>query len=124
MPSSDTHTTKPPSPSVVVEGGVDLDRLARAVGKHETGNCTLGYGKFYNNCVGLKNGRTAPCPKIGKNNMCIYARPEDSYEAFKKVWKRWYGGGLPTIAHAKRWSGGDNYKAWHKNILHFYYNTK
>jgi len=56
--------------------------------------------------------------------MCIYTRPEDSYEAFKKIWKRWYGGGLPTLEHAKRWTGGHNYKAWHQNITSFYSQKK
>lgn len=98
---------------------VDYYKLAKAVGMHETAGCTKGYGKEYNNCIGLKNGNTAPCPKIGRNNMCIYDDPEESYQAFIVVWKRWYGG-LPTLAKAQRYSGSDRAHNWLNNVLHFY----
>lgn len=49
---------------VKIDTSFDLDRLARAVAIAETGNCTKGYGKTYNNCFGIKSGRTAPCPKV------------------------------------------------------------
>ena len=35
---------------VKIDTSFDLDRLARAVAIAETGNCTKGYGKTYNNC--------------------------------------------------------------------------
>ena len=123
MPSSDTHTTKPPSPSVVVEGGVDLDRLARAVARHETASCTKGYGVTHNNCHGIKSGKTYPC-KFGKNKMCIFSSKEESFTAFKVIWKNVYGGTLPTIKQAERYSGHHNAQAWHKNVLQFYKNVK
>jgi hypothetical protein len=97
----------------------DIDRLARAVAQHETGNCTLGYGSMYNNCFGIKNGRTAPCKSIGMNRMCIYDTPEDSYVAFKKIWSKWYNG-MPTMYKAERWSGNDNKYAWYRNVTNFY----
>lgn len=106
---------------------------------HETKNCKLGYGAEYNNCFGVKNGNTAPCPikevrtedergnftvqyiqQVGRNRMCIYEKPEDSYEAFKIIWRRWYDG-LPTLAKAKRWSGNDRAEAWLRNVLHHYH---
>ena len=97
----------------------DIDRLAKAVARHETGNCTLGYGKEYNNCFGIKNGNTAPCKKIGRNRMCIYNTPQDSYVAFKKIWSRWYSG-MPTLQKARKWSGNDNAVAWYNNVTNFY----
>jgi hypothetical protein len=103
---------------------VDLDRLARAVAIAETGKdgipCVLGYGKMYNNCFGIKNGNTAPCPKVGKSNMCIYDHPEQSYEAFKKIWGKWYVT-FPTPTLAARWTGNDNPHTWIANVSYYYY---
>jgi len=100
---------------------IDLSKLAKAVARHETGNCTAGYGKLYNNCHGIKSGRTAPCPRVGKNNMCIYSNPSQSYEAFKKIWPKVYGDRLPTLADAQTYSGRDKARAWLKNVTTFYY---
>jgi len=99
---------------------VDLDRLSRAVARHETSSCTKGYGKEYNNCHGIKNGRTAPCPKVGRNSMCIYKTREDSYKAFKKIWAVVYEGNIPTLKEARRYSGNDKAHNWLKNVLNFY----
>lgn len=94
----------------------DLDKLARAVAIAETSNCTEGYGVVYNNCFGIKNGNTVPCEKIGRSNMCIYEKPEDSYEAFKIIWSRWYKNNPPTLANAKTWTGDDRSKTWLANV--------
>lgn len=99
---------------------VDLDRLSKAVARHETASCTKGYGKEYNNCHGIKNGNTAPCPKIGRNRMCIYSDPSESHEAFKKIWSTWYRG-IPTMAKARRYSGNDRAHIWLNNVLKFYH---
>lgn len=107
------------------EENLDYYKLAYAVGRHETGNCKLGYGKMYNNCVGMKSGNTAPCPtkngkkQIGRNNMCIYDDPKQSYDAFVIVWKRWYKG-LPNLEKSKRYSGNDRAEIWMRNVLQFY----
>lgn len=98
----------------------DINKLAKAVARHETASCTKWYGKEYNNCFWIKNWNTAPCPKIGRNRMCIYATQEESYEAFKKIWIKWYGG-MPTLASSRRWSGNDNAGNWMKNVTSFYY---
>lgn len=100
----------------------DLDKIAYAIAMAETKNCTLGYGKMYNNCFGIKNGGTAPCEKIGRNNMCIYKSPADSYKSFKKIWVNVYGGGLPTTRMAAKWTGNDNPITWKKNVEYHYYN--
>lgn len=97
-----------------------LDKVAYAVAMAETHNCTKGYGLEYNNCFGIKNGNTAPCTKIGRNKMCIYEHPKQSYEAFKKIWVKWYGGGLPTWNGAVAWTGNKNPSAWIKNVNHYY----
>lgn len=97
----------------------DLDKLARAVAMAETGNCTKWYGKTYNNCFGIKSGRTAPCPKVGRNRMCIYEKPEDSYIAFKKIWSKWYAW-KPNLKMAQRWTWHDNAVRWLYNVNHHY----
>ena len=97
----------------------DIDRLARAVAMAETGNCTKGYGKEYRNCFWIRNWNTAPCPKIGKNRMCIYEKPEDSYIAFKKIWSKWYAW-KPNLKMAQRWTGHDNAVRWLSHVNHFY----
>lgn len=97
----------------------DIDRLARAVAMAETGNCTKWYGKTYNNCFGIKSGRTAPCPKVWKSKMCIYEKPEDSYIAFKKIWSKWYAW-KPNLKMAQRWTGHDNAVRWLGHVNHFY----
>jgi len=97
----------------------DLDKVAYAVAMAETKNCTLGYGKEYNNCFGIKNGNTAPCDKIGRNRMCIYERPEQSYEAFKKIWVTHYKI-FPNLKMAQRWTGNSNPSSWIKNVKYYY----
>lgn len=91
--------------------GTDLNRLAKAVAWAETHDCTKGYGASYNNCFGIKNGNTAPCAKIGRSNMCIYETPEQSYEAFKKIWSRWYRA-YPNRNLASKWTGNDRPDSW------------
>jgi len=93
--------------------------LAHAVARHETGNGKYGYGKEYNNHFGIKNGNTAPCPKIGRNRMCIYETSEDSYQAFYKIWSKWYGG-MPNLEMSRRWSGNDRAYTWRNNVTQFY----
>lgn len=100
----------------------DLDKFAHAVARHETSSCTKWFWKEYNNCFGLKNGRIAPCKKIGRLKMCIYDTPEESYEAFKKIWTEWYGGKFPTYGAAKVYSGNDRASTWLANVTKFYNN--
>lgn len=110
--------TEPQSSETIEPKDDYLDRLAHAVAKQETASCTKGYGKEYNNCFGIKNGNTAPCKKIGRNRMCIYDHPDESYEAFKKIWSTWYAGEV-TLAKAKRWTGSDRHVHWYNNVKHF-----
>lgn len=108
-----------PAPVIHEAAGYDIDKLSNSVSNQETAGCTLGYGKEYNNCHGIKNGNTAPCPKVGRNNMCIYSDPSESHAAFKIIWKRWYDG-LPTLEKARRWSGNDRAEAWLRNVMNHY----
>jgi len=97
----------------------NINKLAYAVAYHETKNCQLWYWKDYNNCFWIKQNRTARCDKVWRNKMCIFKTPEDSYVAFKIIWKKWYWE-LPNLEKAKRWSWNDRAKDWLRNILYIY----
>ena len=98
----------------------DLDKFAKAVARHETASCTKWFGKEYNNCFWLKNWRIAPCKKIWRMRMCIYDTPEESYEAFKKIWKEWYGNKFPSYRAVQIYSGNDRANIWQANVTKFY----
>lgn len=100
----------------------DIDKLSHAVAYTETHGCTKGYGLIYNNCHGIKNGNTAPCPKIGRSNMCIYDHPDQSHAAFKTIWKKWYKT-YPNIRLASIWSGNDNPGGWLAGVDYYYQNN-
>jgi len=51
--------------------------------------------------------------------MCIYEKPEESYEAFKIIWQKWYIG-FPNYEKATRWSGKDRVDNWLYNTTHWY----
>ena len=110
---------KPIQVPPTVNKELDLNKLAYAIAMSETWNCTKGYWKEYNNCFWIKNGNTAPCPKIWRNRMCIYEKPEDSYEAFKKVWSTWYKT-FPTRRQATIWTGADNADRWLSHVKLYY----
>lgn len=101
-----------------LEDGTDINKLAVAVAKAETGDGKFGYGKEYNNVHGIKNGKTAPCNKIGRNRMCIYESKDESYQSFKKIWKKWYKK-YPTPELAKKYSN-DRAETWLKNVNYYY----
>lgn len=89
---------------------VDLNKLAYAVAQAETSNCTEGVGKTKNNCFGIRR----------KGAFVSYGSPEESYEDFKNVWSRYYGG-LPTIAKARKYTANDKPETWLKIVNHYYY---
>ena len=97
----------------------DINKLAYAVAMQETKDCTLGYGKTHNNCFWIKHWNTVPCPGVPKMAMCKFKTKEESYEAFKIIWQKWYGE-LPNYEMAKRWSWDDRAWVWLYNVLHFY----
>lgn len=94
------------------ESGVELDRLAKAVAKQETANCTKGSAKV-NNCFGIMAWTK------GKRHFKAYPTKEASYEDFKRLWAKSYGG-FPTLAKAKKYSGNDRAHIWLKNVTKFY----
>ena len=51
--------------------------------------------------------------------MCIYDAPEESYEAFKIIWAKWYWE-MPDYRDAKYWSWDDRADAWLSNVTNLY----
>jgi hypothetical protein len=93
-----------------------MDRLSLAVGRHESGNCTRGHSVRTNNCHGL-GGDTHPFE---------YETTAASYEAFKALWTRAYGG-FPTAKTATKYVKGPNYVgppacSWLKSVSRNYNN--
>lgn len=106
----------------LLNNGFSLDVLAYSVAMQETWNCTKWYGLTHNNCFWIKHGNTVPCPWVPKMAMCKFSSPEESYEAFKIIWTKWYWE-LPDINMAKRWSWDDRADHWLNNVLWHYNDT-
>jgi hypothetical protein len=96
-----------PKPPVT---GYDLDKLAKAVAKHETNDCKAKVGAaVYNNCFGIKyNGKFAR-----------YKTKQASYDDFKRIWSTYYKK-FPNHALAKKYSGNDRPQTWLSNVTLFY----
>lgn len=99
----------------------DLDKLAYAIAMAETKDCTLWYGKEYNNCFGIKRWNTVLCENIWRNSMCIFETKQQSYEAFKKIWTTHYKS-YPTYNLASIWTWNDSPIEWLNNVNFYYYN--
>jgi hypothetical protein len=97
---------------------VDLDKLAYAVAMAETTGCTKGTALSKMNCHWIKSGNTYPC-KSPKRTMCVFGSTEESYEAFKVIWWKWYKT-FPTREMAVRWTGADNADLWLYHVTLYY----
>ncbi len=85
----------------------------------ETKNCTEWYWKTHNNCFWIKHWNTVPCLWVPKMAMCKFDTPEESYEAFKIIWTKWYWE-LPNKNKAITWTWNDRSQIWLDNVLYFY----
>lgn len=99
----------------IVKNDFDIDRLAYAVAMAETWNCKYWYGKTHNNCFWIKHWNTAPCPWVPKGKMCKFKSKEASYEAFKKIWEKWYKK-YPDRQLASRWTWADRVDTWLEHV--------
>jgi hypothetical protein len=117
----ETKEVKQVTQNTPVSKELDIDRLAYAVAMAETHNCTKWYWKTHNNCMGIKHGNTVPCPWVPKMAMCKFDTPEESYEAFKKIWQTWYIT-FPNRELSIRWTWNDRADSWLRHVTHYYYN--
>lgn len=104
--------------SEVTAETTSLDKLAKAVAMQETHGCKDKTNfTAVNNCHGIRKWD-------GKNLVpARYATKKESYDDFKDIWIRLYGGrDIPTLADAKRYSGDDRAEIWHRNVLIFLHN--
>lgn len=89
-----------------------------AVAMHETKNCTdpkAVTSRARNNCHGIMHWPN------GVRTQRRFPNIQASHEAFKDLWTRKYGGRLPTMKDAEKYSGNDKAKAWHDNVHAFYH---
>ena len=80
--------------------------ICEAIAWQETKDCTLGAGKNYNNCVGIRRN----------DAYVVYEKPEDSLNDCVDVWDRLYKT-EPTIELARKWSSPGAADNWLKNVL-------
>ena len=93
---------------------VDLDKLYLAVAYAESGNCKTAWHQKANNCISIMSWAG------GRRHLRSFASRNDAKNYFKKLWVRSYGGRLPTLKDAIKYTGNDKAKAWHKNVMTFY----
>jgi len=125
-PQKDERPVSSPSPVaadlVADKGKVDLHKLYIAVAKHESGTpsnpvpCATKWHKAANNCTSIMTWS-----KSGKRSLKKFASEAEGEAAFISLWTRVYGGGMPTMALARKYSGDDQAAAWYQNVTHFYY---
>ena len=108
------HGSAPNSNVVSEAGPADLERLAYAVSVAETANCTKGSGVSKNNCFGIMEWPN------GERQLKWYNTTQESFDDFKRVWLRGYGGRFPTLADAKKWTGNDRSKIWLQTVKEKY----
>lgn len=93
---------------------VDLDKLAKAVARAETGGCKKWSWLSHNNCFGIMTW-----DDNGKRSFKRYASTEESFADFKRIWWSYYKV-FPTLSLAKKWTGSDNAERWLGHVTQFY----
>ena len=81
----------------------------------ETSGCTKGSAITHNNCVGIRLCSGGKCYGFKR-----YDSHDDSLRDFIRLWKKSYGGGLPTIEHAKKYTGKDRADTWLAHVKRSY----
>jgi len=56
----------------------------------------------------------------GERQLKWYNTTQESFDDFKRVWLRGYGGRFPTLADAKKWTGNDRSKIWLQTVKEKY----
>ena len=97
-----------------LEDGTDLYALAKSVSKHETHDCTKGYGKTHNNCFGIMQW-----DRQGRRSARKFKTEQEAYTEFYRVWRKFYNK-FPTKSLAVKWSGNDRADHWYNNVVYFY----
>lgn len=68
-----------------------------------------------NNCHGIM-----AYDAEGKRSLRTFASREASAAYFKAIWMKGYGSHFPTMADARRYTGGDQACSWISNVTHYY----
>jgi hypothetical protein len=104
--------------------GIDLEKLAAAVAMAESGT-PLGIN---DRCGTLWHTTARNCWSLmswtgGKRHLQKFKSLAEGKTAFKALWMRSYGGGLPTMKEAVKYSGNDRPRQWLQTVLSQYYST-
>ena len=59
----------------------------------------------------------------GKRHLKQFASLAVGKAAFKSLWVKSYGGGLPTLAEAVKYTGNDSAYGWRATVLSSYHNS-
>jgi len=92
---------------------VDYDRLYYAVSMAESGNCASAQHKKNNNCVSIMTWTG------GKRHLQKFESIEANKAAFTKLWSEHYKA-FPTMALAKKYTGGDSAGTWLNAVKTYY----
>jgi hypothetical protein len=101
--------------SIIQSTSVDLDKLWWSVGIAESSNhtghpCGDSWHADTNNCVSILYHR----------KLVYFASIQANKDYFKSLWVRAYGGGLPTLAEAARYTGNDKAYGWRATVISTY----
>ena len=89
---------------------VDIPKLCRAIGGHESGHGTSNLAKNNNNYHGIRR----------KGAYMAYATKEESYRDCEAIWRSKSYGRFPDMKLAKRWSSQSASGAWLKSVTSIY----
>jgi len=94
----------------------DLDRFAVAVSHAETGWCTKWAAISHLNCFWLMQW-----DKQWRRSLKKFKSHEESFIAFKKLWKEKYGNKFPTMYAVKKYTWDDRSANWYRIVSSYYY---
>lgn len=104
--------------SNIYGNNVNLDKLYHAVAIAESGNCSTSWHRAAHNCVSIMSWTG------GSRHLRKFASIADSKAYWKQLWVSAYGGGLPTLAEAIKYSGNDKAYGWLHTVLSVYNSQK
>lgn len=107
--------------NIVQSTSVDLDKLYHAVAVAESGTPT----NATNYCGTPWHTKAKNCVSIltwtgGKRHLKQFASFQDNVNAFKSLWVRAYGGGLPTMQDAIKYTGNQMAYGWRATVISTY----
>ena len=83
-----------------------MSDICKAIAVAETSNCTRGTALTHNNCFGIK-----------ENGAFVhFSSKARSFRSCEYNWEKHYGGVVPTMKEAIKWTGNDRPITWLKHV--------